>query len=295
MNEQQQAVRWESGADGIVVVTLDDPGRSANTMNERYVRAMGECVDALVAGREDITGVIITSAKKTFFAGGDLDAMSKATPADAPAVMENSMAVKHQFRRLETLGRPVVAAMNGTALGGGLEIGLACHHRIGLDAKGVVYGLPEVTLGLLPGGGGVVRITRMLGIADGFMKVLAQGQRHKPAEALEIGIVDELAATPEEMLDKARAWIAANPEAAQPWDRPGYKIPGGAPSNPKLAAFLPAFPANLRKQLKGAPMPAPRNILVAPPSRARRSTSTRRSGSRRGTSPSSSPARSRRT
>ena len=245
------------------MVTLDDPGRSANTMNERYVRAMGECVDALVADREDITGVIITSAKKTFFAGGDLDAMSKATPADAPAVMENSMTVKGQLRRLETLGRPVVAAMNGTALGGGLEIGLACHHRIGLDAKGVVYGLPEVTLGLLPGGGGVVRITRMLGIADGFMKVLAQGQRHKPAEALEIGIVDELAATPEEMLDKARAWIAANPDAAQPWDRPGYKIPGGAPSNPKLAAVLPAFPANLRKQLKGAPMPAPRNILSA--------------------------------
>ena len=173
------------------------------------------------------------------------------------------MAVKGQLRRLETLGRPVVAAMNGTALGGGLEIGLACHHRIGLDAKGVVYGLPEVTLGLLPGGGGVVRITRMLGIADGFMKVLAQGQRHKPAAALEIGIVDELAATPEEMLDKARAWIAANPDAAQPWDQPGYRIPGGTPSTPKLAAVLPAFPANLRKQLKGAPMPAPRNILAA--------------------------------
>jgi 3-hydroxyacyl-CoA dehydrogenase/enoyl-CoA hydratase/3-hydroxybutyryl-CoA epimerase len=156
--------------------------------------------------------------------------------------------------------------MNGTALGGGLEIGLACHHRIGLDAPGVVYGLPEVTLGLLPGGGGVTRITRMLGIADGFMKVLAQGQRHKPAAALEIGIVDELAATPEEMLDKARAWIAANagPEpVAQPWDKPGFKIPGGTPSSPKLAAFLPAFPANLRKQLKGAPMPAPRNILSA--------------------------------
>jgi 3-hydroxyacyl-CoA dehydrogenase/enoyl-CoA hydratase/3-hydroxybutyryl-CoA epimerase len=180
--------------------------------------------------------------------------------------MENVTEVKAQLRKLETLGKPVVAAMNGTALGGGLEIGLACHHRIGLDAPGVVYGLPEVTLGLLPGGGGVTRITRMLGIADGFMKVLAQGQRHKPAAALEIGIVDELAATPEEMLDKARAWIAANagPEpVAQPWDKPGFKIPGGTPSSPKLAAFLPAFPANLRKQLKGAPMPAPRNILSA--------------------------------
>jgi 3-hydroxyacyl-CoA dehydrogenase/enoyl-CoA hydratase/3-hydroxybutyryl-CoA epimerase len=260
---EQNAVRWERGEDGIVVVTLDDPGRSANTMNDRYVAAMGWCVDALVADKENITGVIVTSAKKTFFAGGDLDSMSKATPADSAAVMEQSMTIKRQFRKLETLGRPVVAAMNGTALGGGLEIGLACHHRIGLDAKGVVYGLPEVTLGLLPGGGGVVRTVRMLGIANAVMNVLVQGQRHKPAKALEIGIVDELASTPEEMLDKARAWIAANPDAKQPWDQPGYKIPGGTPSNPKLASILPAFPANLRKQLKGAPMPAPRNILCA--------------------------------
>jgi 3-hydroxyacyl-CoA dehydrogenase/enoyl-CoA hydratase/3-hydroxybutyryl-CoA epimerase len=152
--------------------------------------------------------------------------------------------------------------MNGTALGAGWRsAGLPPPHR--LDAKGVVYGLPEVTLGLLPGGGGVVRITRLLGIMNGFVNVLAQGQRHKPAKALEVGIVDELASTPEEVLDRARAWIAANPEAKQPWDQPGYKIPGGAPSNPKLASMLPAFPANLRKQLKGAPMPAPRNILSA--------------------------------
>jgi 3-hydroxyacyl-CoA dehydrogenase/enoyl-CoA hydratase/3-hydroxybutyryl-CoA epimerase len=260
---EQQAVRWEKGADGIAVVTLDDPGRSANTMNDRYKSAMGEVLDQLVAAKDEITGVIVTSAKKTFFAGGDLDSLSKAGPADAPAVMDSVTEVKAQLRRLETLGKPVVAAMNGTALGGGLEIGLACHHRIGLDAPGVVYGLPEVTLGLLPGGGGVTRITRMLGIMNGFMNVLAQGQRHKPAKALEIGIVDELAATPEEMLDKARAWIAANPDAAQPWDRPGFKVPGGTPSSPKLAAILPAFPANLRKQLKGAPMPAPRNILAA--------------------------------
>jgi 3-hydroxyacyl-CoA dehydrogenase / enoyl-CoA hydratase / 3-hydroxybutyryl-CoA epimerase len=263
MTADQKAVRWERGADGIAVVTLDDPGRSANTMNDRYVAAMGEVIDELTAAKDDISGVIVTSAKKTFFAGGDLDSLSKATQADAPQVMQTVDVVKGQLRKLETLGRPVVAAMNGTALGGGLEIGLACHHRIGLDAPGVIYGLPEVTLGLLPGGGGVTRITRLLGIMNGFMNVLAQGQRHKPAKALEIGIVDELASSPEEMLEKAKAWIAANPEAKQPWDQPGYKIPGGAPSNPKLASMLPAFPANLRKQLKGAPMPAPRNILAA--------------------------------
>lgn len=258
-----KAVRWEKGADGIAIVTLDDPSSSANTMNDAYKAAMGEVVDQLVAASGELTGVIITSAKKSFFAGGDLEQLSSAGPDDAPAVFENVTEVKAQLRKLEKLGRPVVAAMNGTALGGGLEIGLACHHRIGLDVKGVVYGLPEVTLGLLPGGGGVTRITRMLGIANGFMNVLAQGQRMNPAKALEVGIVDELASTPEEMLEKARAWIAANPEAQQPWDLPKYRIPGGTPSTPALAAILPAFPANLRKQLKGAPMPAPRNILAA--------------------------------
>ncbi|MGE3288874.1 MAG: 3-hydroxyacyl-CoA dehydrogenase NAD-binding domain-containing protein [Pseudonocardia sp.] len=260
---EQKAVRWEKGEDGVVVVTLDDPGKSANTMNERYVEAMGECVDALAADRENITGVIVTSAKKTFFAGGDLDALVKATPADAPVFFEVSMRIKQQLRKLETLGKPVVAALNGSALGGGLEIALACHRRIAVDARGAVFGLPEVTLGLLPGGGGVVRTVRLLGIANAVMNVLVQGQRHKPAKAVEVGIVDELVATPEELLPAARAWIAANPESAQPWDKPGYRIPGGTPATPKLAAVLPAFPANLRKQIKGAPMPAPRNILSA--------------------------------
>lgn len=200
-SDQQKAVRWEKGADGIAIVTLDDPSSSANTMNDAYKAAMGEVVDQLVAAKDELTGVIITSAKKTFFAGGNLEQLSSAGPDDAPAVFESVTEVKAQLRRLETLGRPVVAAMNGTALGGGLEIGLACHHRIGLDARGVIYGLPEVTLGLLPGGGGVTRITRMLGIANGFMNVLAQGQRMKPDKALEVGIIDELASTPEEMLE----------------------------------------------------------------------------------------------
>jgi 3-hydroxyacyl-CoA dehydrogenase/enoyl-CoA hydratase/3-hydroxybutyryl-CoA epimerase len=260
---EQKAVRWEKGDDGIVVVTLDDPQSSANTMNDRYKSAMGECIEALVKDKDNINGVIITSAKKTFFAGGDLTSLVKATKADAPRVFGEVSEMRVQLRTLETLGKPVVAAMNGTALGGGLEIGLACHHRIGLEKPGVIYGLPEVTLGLLPGGGGVARITRMLGIMNGFLNVLSQGQRHKPAKALELGIIDEVASSPEEMLDKARAWIKENPEAAQPWDKPGYKIPGGTPASPKLASMLPAFPANLRKQLKGAPMPAPRNILSA--------------------------------
>ena len=258
-----KAVRWERGEDGVAVVVLDDPARSANTMNDAYLAGMEDVLDGLAAARDDLRGVILTSAKKTFFAGGDLEKLIGYGPDDAAAVFDHTTKVKGQLRRLETLGLPVVAALTGTALGGGLEIALACHHRIAVDAPGVVFGLPEVTLGLLPGAGGVTRITRMLGIADGFMKVLGEGKRHKPPAAREIGIVDELVGSRDEAMDRARAWIAENPGARQPWDTPGFKIPGGTPSTPKLAAVLPAFPANLRKQLKGAPMPAPRNILAA--------------------------------
>jgi 3-hydroxyacyl-CoA dehydrogenase / enoyl-CoA hydratase / 3-hydroxybutyryl-CoA epimerase len=257
------AVRWEKDADGIAVVTLDDPARSANTLNEAYLVGMDAVLDGLAAAKDDLRGVILTSAKKTFFAGGDLEEIISYGPADAATVFDHITRIKGQLRRLETLGVPVVAAMTGTALGGGLEIALACHHRIGLDAPGVVYGLPEVTLGLLPGAGGVTRITRMLGIADGFTKVLGTGQRLRPGAALEVGIVDELVSDRDAALRRAREWIADHPQGRQPWDAPGFRIPGGTPSSPSLAAVLPAFPATLRKQLRGAPLPAPRNILAA--------------------------------
>jgi 3-hydroxyacyl-CoA dehydrogenase/enoyl-CoA hydratase/3-hydroxybutyryl-CoA epimerase len=256
-------IRWESDAAGIVTLTMDDPNQSANTMNQTFKDAMSATVDRLESEKDNITGVVITSAKKTFFAGGDLNDLSKAGPEDAPQVFQNVQEVKGLLRRLETFGKPVVAAINGAALGGGLEIALACHHRIALDAKGSQIGLPEVTLGLLPGAGGVVRTVRLLGIQDALLNVLLQGQRHKPAKALEIGLVHEVVESADELLSTAKEWISAGQEPVQPWDAKGYKIPGGTPSNPSFAANLPAFPANLRKQLKGAPMPAPRNILAA--------------------------------
>jgi 3-hydroxyacyl-CoA dehydrogenase/enoyl-CoA hydratase/3-hydroxybutyryl-CoA epimerase len=256
-------ISWESDGDGVVVLTMDDPDQGANTMNETFVRSLTSTVERLEAERDGITGVVITSAKKTFFAGGDLHLLSKTTKADAPRLIEESALLKGLLRRLETLGKPVVAAINGAALGGGLELALACHHRVALDVRGSEIGLPEVSLGLLPGGGGVVRTVRMFGLQKALMEVLLQGQRRKPAAALEIGLVDELAESPEAMLAAAKAWIAANPEPQQPWDVKGYKMPGGTPSTPKLAMMLPAFPANLRKQLKGAPMPAPHHIMSA--------------------------------
>ncbi|GGK87476.1 3-hydroxyacyl-CoA dehydrogenase NAD-binding domain-containing protein [Streptomyces flaveus] len=259
----ESTIRWEQDRTGLVTLVLDDPNQSTNTMNQGFRESLTATADRLEAEKDSIRGIIFTSAKKTFFAGGDLRELIAVTPENAQYAFERALAIKRDLRRIETLGKPVVAAMNGAALGGGYEIALACHHRVALDAPGSKIGCPEVTLGLLPGGGGVVRTVRLLGIADALLKVLLQGTQYSPRRALENGLVHEVAATQEELLAKARAFIEANPESSQPWDKPGYRIPGGTPSSPRFAANLPAFPASLRKQTGGAPYPAPRNILAA--------------------------------
>ncbi|MFE1146757.1 3-hydroxyacyl-CoA dehydrogenase NAD-binding domain-containing protein [Streptomyces albidoflavus] len=256
-------IRWEQDDTGVVTLVLDDPAQSANTMNAAFIRSIGEVADRAEAEKDTIRGIIVTSAKKTFFAGGDLKDMIQATPDQAQEIFERGLAIKKALRRIETLGKPVVAAINGAALGGGYEIALACHHRIALDAPGSKIGLPEVTLGLLPAGGGVTRTVRLLGVTDALLKLLLQGTQYSPRRALDNGLVHAVAETPEQMLVDARAFIDAHPESVQPWDVKGYRIPGGTPAHPKFAANLPAFPANLKKQTSGAPYPAPRNILAA--------------------------------
>jgi 3-hydroxyacyl-CoA dehydrogenase/enoyl-CoA hydratase/3-hydroxybutyryl-CoA epimerase len=262
--DQQSAVRYERDEDGIVTLTMDDPTASANTMNEIYQRSMAAAVEQLYAEQDQVTGVVVASAKKTFFAGGNLKLMSQATKDDAPRIFEEVESMKATLRRLETFPKPVVAAINGAALGGGLEIALATNHRIAVDDRSVKIGLPEASLGLLPGGGGVTRTVRMLGLQSALMDVLLQGPQFNPQAAKDKGLVDELVATREELVPAAKAWIRANPDSAQkPWDAPGYKMPGGNPKSPALAQFLPAFPALLRKQLKGADYPAQKAILSA--------------------------------
>nr|WP_298115666.1 3-hydroxyacyl-CoA dehydrogenase NAD-binding domain-containing protein [uncultured Pseudomonas sp.] len=255
------AIRYEKGQDNIVVLTMDMPGQSANTMNAVYREAMGGIVERLEREKDEIAGVIVTSAKKTFFAGGDLNELIKVTKADAKPFYEMILKIKGQLRRLETLGKPVVAAINGAALGGGWEIALACHHRIALDSSSVQIGLPEVTLGLLPGGGGVVRMVRLLGL-EKALPYLAEGKKVRPAAALKAGLIDQLASDKEDLLAKARAWIAANPSPKQPWDEAGYKIPGGTPASPSVAQMLAIAPSVLRDKTKGC-FPAPEKILCA--------------------------------
>jgi 3-hydroxyacyl-CoA dehydrogenase/enoyl-CoA hydratase/3-hydroxybutyryl-CoA epimerase len=260
---EQNMIRWERGSDGVVLLTMDDPDQPVNTMNQTYVEAMEATVTRLEAEREHISGVVLASAKKSFFAGGDIGLMSAARPENAAELSELCTVLKSQLRRLETLGRPVAAALNGTALGGGFEIALACHRRIALDAPDSRFGLPEVTFGLLPGAGGVSRTVRLLGLQGALSDVLLTGQRYSPRQALDKGLVHEVARTPEETLDKARQWVLDHPGAAQPWDTESFRIPGGGPAHPKVAALLPTLPAHLRKRLKGADLPAPRNILAA--------------------------------
>lgn len=256
-----QAIRYEKGQDQIVVLTLDMPGQSANTMNAVYREAMAATVARLQAEKDGIAGVVVTSAKKTFFAGGDLNELIKVDKAHAKEFSDSVRVLKAQLRSLETLGKPVVAAINGAALGGGWEICLACHYRVALDDQSLQLGLPEVTLGLLPGGGGVVRMVRLLGL-EKALPYLLEGKKIRPRQALQAGLIDALAVDRDELLAKARAWILAHPDAAQPWDNKAYQIPGGTPSSPKVAQMLAIAPSILRSKTNGC-LPAPEKILCA--------------------------------
>ena len=256
-----EAIRFEKDSDNIVTLTIDIPGQSANTMNKTFTEAYQAVVARVESEIDSISGVIIASAKKTFFAGGDLNDIIKVQPEQAVEFFAAVEGLKAPMRTLETLGKPVVAAINGAALGGGFELCLASHHRIALNDKKVKLGLPEVTLGLLPGGGGVVRMTRLLGLEKAFGYLL-EGKQVNPQAALKAGLIDDTAETSDELIAKAKAFILANPKVAQPFDVKGFKIPGGNAQAPKVAQMLAILPSILRKKTKGV-YPAPEKIIAA--------------------------------
>jgi len=255
------AIHYNLGSDQILTLTIDMPGQSANTMNADFRAALTETVGKVKSDLDTIRGIIVTSAKKTFFAGGDLKELHKVTREDASAFEDMVNGMKAEMRVLETSGKPIVAAINGSALGGGLEICLACHHRVVLDEDKIQLGLPEVTLGLLPGGGGTQRLPRMIGLEAAF-PFLMEGKKVNPKAALKAGIVNELASSTDDMMAKARAFIDANPKSQQPWDQKGFKFPGGAPHHPAMAQKLAIAPAMLKQKTKGC-YPAPERILSA--------------------------------
>ncbi|MBT8152201.1 MAG: enoyl-CoA hydratase/isomerase family protein [Gammaproteobacteria bacterium] len=252
---------YEKDSDGIVTITMDMNG-PVNSMSDEYLPALCESTQKL-QGESGLSGVIFASAKKTFFAGADLERMLQLKPEQAEAMFHEVEAIKAEFRKLEKLPVPVVAAINGAALGGGFEICLACNHRIAWNHRSVQLGLPEVGLGLLPGGGGVVRMTNMLGIEKALPNLL-EGKKLTPEKALQAGWINELVDKLEDLVPKAKAWILANKgdeaAATQPWDVKGFKIPGGKINSPKNAQLASAAPAMLYKQTRGL-LPAPVKIL----------------------------------
>ena len=252
-------IRYELDGVGIATLTFDEPDSPVNTMAPQWRSDLTVAVDQLLRDKERIKGVLLASAKKTFFAGVDLKAVLKLTPEDARQGFAEIEAMKRDFRRIETMGRPVVTLLNGAALGGGWEVALIGHARFALDDPKILFGTPEVTLGLIPGATGITKTVRLLGLLAAN-PYLVEGRLFGPREAHKLGLVDGLAESPEMLRTMAIKWIGANPISTQPWDRRDYKMPGGTPSSPKIAMGLAVAPAMLNAKTRGL-YPAPQAVL----------------------------------
>ncbi|MDR3418789.1 MAG: 3-hydroxyacyl-CoA dehydrogenase NAD-binding domain-containing protein [Nevskia sp.] len=252
----------EIGQDRIAVLKINLADRTMNVLTPAFERELAETVERLAADAS-VKGLVLTSGKQAFIAGADLKALvelfeRETTPRQAAAM---SQSTSRLFRRIETCGKPVAAAINGLALGGGFELCLACHYRVLADDPRAVVGLPEVKVGLLPGAGGTQRVPRLAGIARG-LPLLLEGRHLKPQEALQLGLVHELAPQ-EQVVERARAWIAQGGKAQQPWDAKDYKVPGGAGiSDPVIATLFTATTAAVQKSTQRN-YPAPLAILSA--------------------------------
>jgi 3-hydroxyacyl-CoA dehydrogenase/enoyl-CoA hydratase/3-hydroxybutyryl-CoA epimerase len=256
-----ETLRYDLADDGIATITFDEQGSPVNTMKLQWQHDLAEAADCLVRDKERIKGVLLASAKSTFFAGAELKGVLKLKAEDAAEGFRQIEALKRSFRRIETFGRPVVALLNGAALGGGWEVALAAHARFALDDRKIQFGTPEVSLGLIPGATGITKTVRLLGLAAAN-PLLLEGKLFGPREALELGLVDGLGDNVEGLRAQALAWIADHPDATQPWDRKDYRMPGGTPSNPKIAAGLVVAPAMLAQKTRGL-YPAAQAILEA--------------------------------
>ncbi|HEY0846734.1 MAG TPA: 3-hydroxyacyl-CoA dehydrogenase NAD-binding domain-containing protein [Noviherbaspirillum sp.] len=234
------SVQIQKDADNIVTLTIDMPGRSMNVLNEELTKPFAETIAAIEADKT-IKGIILTSGKKDFLAGADIEKLVAIT--EPQQAFDMAQEFKGFLRRLERCGRPVVAALNGTALGGGLELALACHYRIAVNNPKAKFGLPEVKLGLLPGGGGTQRLPRLIGIQPA-LPLLLEGKELRAEQAKQAGILHELATDRDDMMAKAKAWCLANPAPLQPWDDKKFRWPGGdskSPANVQVWSIAPSM------------------------------------------------------
>jgi 3-hydroxyacyl-CoA dehydrogenase / enoyl-CoA hydratase / 3-hydroxybutyryl-CoA epimerase len=254
----------------IAIITWNMTSSPMNVLNDTSLPEFEAALEKAFADTE-AKGIIVTSAKPEFIAGADLKMILRNQDKDPLEMLKVSMGLNRLFRRMETQGKPIVAAINGTVLGGGYEVCLACHHRIALDNPKTKIGLPEVKLGLLPGGGGTQRLPRMIGI-EAALPLMLEGKEVPPQEAQKLGMVDAVAATPEALIQAARAWIEANPAPVQPWDqvskktgkieaRDNYKVPGGGVQSPTGMQIFTIGTAMTVEKTKGN-YPAPVEILA---------------------------------
>ncbi|HWI28528.1 MAG TPA: 3-hydroxyacyl-CoA dehydrogenase NAD-binding domain-containing protein [Stellaceae bacterium] len=252
-------IDYEVGPDGIAVVAWNMADRSMNVLNEESVARFAASVEQAI-GDAAVKGVIVTSKKRDFLAGADLTRLGKAS--DAASLAASTARFHALLRGMEKSGKPFCAALNGTALGGGYEVALACHRRIAADDPRIRIGLPEVTIGLMPGGGGTQRLPRLIGIRNA-LPLMLEGRKLDPQKALASGFVDEVVPA-EALIGAARRWLLTEgpANAAQPWDRKGFRIPDGGVNTPKGQETFVAGNALLHAKTYGN-YPAPRHIASA--------------------------------
>lgn len=256
-NIKNDLFRLDIGDDGIAIMTIDQVHNPTNLFSTEFIEEYTKVAHQVIAD-DSIDGMIVTSGRSMFMPGADLREL-KNLGGDPEKQLEGALKMHQQFRAIETGGKPFVAAINGTAMGGGLELCLACHHRIVLNNIKIKLGFPESKVGLLPGGGGTVKAPYLMGIQTALMYLL-QGKEARPPQALKDGLIDDLAETPEELIEKAKAWIKANPDPVQPWDNKKHKIPGGGIWSPNGVQTLAGAAGNVSKMTHGN-YPAQQHIL----------------------------------
>ena len=242
-------IRYEKDTNNIVTLTLDMAGSTYNIISHDIGKSFLPVLQHLKQEKSKglLRGLIITSAKKNFLVGGDLDFYYNCE--DPTQIYDSTQELTQFFRDLESPGVPVVAAINGTSLGPGFGLALACHHRIALDKSDIKIGLPETSLGLMPGGGSIIRLMWLLGIEKAY-HVVCDGHYYTPKEALVSGVIDDLADNESDMMDKAREWLLANKDYRRPWDTEGETIPDGSVRDPKVGATIRRLTAEQYKRTR---------------------------------------------